>query len=128
MKLLEGEALDEWSLHHGPMPPLALVALFAQIGEALDQAHGAGVIHRDIKPSNLFLAAMPTGDVTLKVIELRRSQVPRSRCPVDGDPRLALPPTPPRSSWVLPCACSRRRTGSLSRARWFPPRMSGPLG
>jgi serine/threonine protein kinase len=38
-----------------PMEPLRALGLIGQILEALDHAHGHGVVHRDIKPSNILL-------------------------------------------------------------------------
>jgi serine/threonine protein kinase len=41
----------------GPLPPGRTLRLFAQIGDALDSAHRAGLVHRDIKPGNILVAA-----------------------------------------------------------------------
>ena len=47
----------------GPVPFERIVALGAQLCEALAFAHGKGVIHRDLKPANVFLAE--SGDAKL---------------------------------------------------------------
>jgi serine/threonine protein kinase len=39
----------------GRLPPEAALRLFAQIGDALDSAHGAGLVHRDVKPGNILI-------------------------------------------------------------------------
>lgn len=38
-----------------PMPLQEVVRILAQIGAALDYAHGQGILHRDIKPSNVLI-------------------------------------------------------------------------
>ncbi len=53
MELLEGRPLD---LVQGPLLPATVMAIGMQLSEALNYAHGLGVIHRDIKPSNIMLA------------------------------------------------------------------------
>jgi eukaryotic-like serine/threonine-protein kinase len=47
----------------GPVSFERIVALGAQVCEALAFAHGKGVIHRDVKPANVFLAE--SGDAKL---------------------------------------------------------------
>ncbi len=69
MELLQGQTLENWCVQKGPMPPPLVRELFEQLGDALGQAHRAGVVHRDLKPSNLFLVADHRGYPQLKVLD-----------------------------------------------------------
>jgi Tol biopolymer transport system component len=54
MELLEGQTLRE-RIGGKPMELSALLDLGIQMADALDAAHGKGVVHRDLKPANVFL-------------------------------------------------------------------------
>src|SRR5688500_2845575 len=54
MELLEGDTLAD-RIARGPMPLLDVLRYGAQIAEALDRAHSAGVVHRDLKPGNVMI-------------------------------------------------------------------------
>ena len=62
MELVEGEPLSE-QLQRAPLPVPTVLRMAGQIADALDEAHGLGIIHRDIKSANLILT--PRGRVKI---------------------------------------------------------------
>ncbi|MBI4758109.1 MAG: protein kinase [Chloroflexi bacterium] len=54
MQYVEGGTLKERL--GAPLDLDAVAKIIRQVGEALEYAHGLGVVHRDIKPSNVLLA------------------------------------------------------------------------
>jgi len=57
LEYLDGEPLDRRlaAAKGRPLPLKTALAAAAQIADALDKAHRAGVVHRDLKPQNIFL-------------------------------------------------------------------------
>jgi len=54
MELLEGDSLAA-RIERGPLPLSDILRYGAEIAEALDRAHRAGVVHRDLKPANVMI-------------------------------------------------------------------------
>jgi len=54
MRYLKGGTLYDL-MRRGLLPLQAVLRYLAEIGQALDYAHGLGVIHRDVKPKNVLL-------------------------------------------------------------------------
>ena len=54
MELLDGETLQQ-RLGPGALRLEAVLDLGSQIADALETAHGRGILHRDIKPANVFV-------------------------------------------------------------------------
>ena len=54
MELLDGETLQQ-RLGRGPIEIAVLVDIAFAVADALDAAHGTGIVHRDIKPANIHL-------------------------------------------------------------------------
>ena len=54
MQCLEGQTLRN-RIGGRPLPVDMMLELGGEIADALDAAHGKGIVHRDIKPANIFL-------------------------------------------------------------------------
>ncbi len=73
MEYLEGGSLAQAAQHGARFSRDEAVSITLQVLQALDCAHGLGVIHRDIKPANILVAA---GRV--KVMDFGISRLPDS--------------------------------------------------
>ena len=61
MELVDSPTLRQALNDGGPMAPGRVVHIGAQVADALQYAHKAGVVHRDIKPANILIC--PDGRV-----------------------------------------------------------------
>lgn len=66
MEYVAGSTLYQLIRAHGPAPPYLVAKWLAQIADALDYVHQAGVVHRDLKPSNIII----TPDGSAKLLDL----------------------------------------------------------
>jgi eukaryotic-like serine/threonine-protein kinase len=56
MELLDGVDLEKLVREKGPVEPMRVVRIMAQIADSLAEAHEHGLVHRDIKPANINLS------------------------------------------------------------------------
>jgi serine/threonine protein kinase len=57
MQYVAGDDARSLVRRAGPIAPARAARIVAQVGDALDAAHAAGLVHRDVKPANVLLAA-----------------------------------------------------------------------
>ncbi|WP_405012655.1 protein kinase domain-containing protein [Kitasatospora sp. NBC_01539] len=65
MELVQGRTLGRLLAEAGPLPVDRAVGIAAAVCEALEVAHGAGLVHRDVKPGNIMI----TDDGGVKVVD-----------------------------------------------------------
>jgi hypothetical protein len=63
MRYVPGTDLHALLRSEGRLAPVRAAAIVAQVGDALDAAHAAGLVHRDVKPANILIvgASPPDG-------------------------------------------------------------------
>ena len=69
MEFLEGETLKDRIRSVGPLPYSLIGELFAQLLDALVEAHGKGIVHRDLKPDNIYLTTVRGKQDVVKILD-----------------------------------------------------------
>ena len=67
MEYVDGPLIDAWLA--GDPPLEERLEAVAQVADALDTVHAAGIFHRDIKPSNLLLTRREDGTLLAKLTD-----------------------------------------------------------
>ena len=84
MEFLEGESLAQMIHRDGPLDPPRLIAIAAQVADALAAAHEKGIVHRDVKPENVFITQRGGHDF-VKVVDFGISKAMKPQH-VEGEP------------------------------------------
>ncbi len=74
MEWVSGQEVDLWAGRKG-MTRDAVLAMFAQIADAIAHAHRRGVLHRDLKPSNVLIVRRDDGSDAAKVLDFGLSRM-----------------------------------------------------
>jgi serine/threonine-protein kinase len=75
MEYLEGTDLSGLVSERGALPVERAVDFMLQACEAIAEAHAIGIVHRDLKPANLFVARLPGGVESVKVLDFGISKL-----------------------------------------------------
>ena len=78
MELLDGEDLAALLARQPILPLPQALSIIAQIGDALEAAHAAGVVHRDLKPGNVFLQRRGAVPNHVKVLDFGVAKIVRT--------------------------------------------------
>lgn len=95
MEYLEGRTLADELRLRGRMPVRRALRLASQVADALEAAHGEGIIHRDVKPSNIHLQLTDGGPEQAKLFDFGVAKLANDGDSASTSRRLASLLTPP---------------------------------
>jgi serine/threonine-protein kinase len=75
MELLQGKDLANVIKELGRLPIPVAMEYFAQVCDAVGEAHSLGIVHRDLKPENIFVTKKADGRPVLKVLDFGISKM-----------------------------------------------------
>src|SRR5262250_2933608 len=84
MEFLDGRTLKE-AIGGRPVEAEKILNLGIEISDALDAAHGKGIIHRDIKPANIFI----TNRNQAKLLDFGLAKVSQAGEAISGEHRIS---------------------------------------
>ena len=82
MEFVAGLPLDAYIKREGKLTPHRAVEICAQVAEALEEAHGHGIIHRDIKPANVMVSE--SGKIKVMDFGLARALTQTTKLTAEG--------------------------------------------
>jgi tetratricopeptide (TPR) repeat protein/predicted Ser/Thr protein kinase len=83
MEYVPGQTLAQWIASDSWPDPRQVATWIAEVAQALDAAHVAGLIHRDVKPGNILIDAR-NGRAKITDFGLARAQSGQSRITREG--------------------------------------------
>jgi serine/threonine protein kinase len=78
MEKLEGEDLADWIANRGAFTFQTAYPVIAEIVDAMEAAHAAGIVHRDMKPQNIFLCKRGRRSDYVKLLDFGISKMKQS--------------------------------------------------
>jgi serine/threonine-protein kinase len=75
MEFVEGKTLSDLLEETGPLAPMRVADIIAQIAGALTAAHDLRIVHRDLKPENVMISPGREGRDRVKVLDFGIAKV-----------------------------------------------------